>query len=614
MSKISTFNKKEEEAISNSEIYSQKSEKEDKEEEKVEKEKEEETKKEEKKDKEEIKEEEKKEETKKEEENSGIKPENESNENIEKVEKNENNENLEISDENNNNVESKSNMENDEIEIEVMDRGMNTDELSERELNRLINENKELLDENNNDKSICHVEHDTKTDITPNKKALMEELTKNDEVYDVLLQSNNELNAKIQMSLKKYQDIIDKIEEKKSENIERKLTLKIKELEKEIKANNSETERYKKLIEQLKDKIEFQENIERSSNLQKFIKQETLKNKELKNRLNTLIKINKYQTKYMENYDKKHKTQEKMEQLKSEIQQNRDYIKEYSNKYLKLDRFTKIAHEKILSLKMYVKKIIQEPKIEEKKIFTNEETKDTLGIITNLKTQIIEKRKELNEIQKKSEIKIHELLVKNKQIEIEFIENEKINKNLIFRKNELNKQLKQINDKNKNKNVAPVIQKINLQPIIDENVKKFNKKNEEKSGSENKTSKIRKTSKEKEGSSNRTKDDRSDGQSEDKKSTKRKKKKKKEKVKEEVKKEEEKVKEEDKKEEEKVKEEDKKEEKKEEKPQEENKKEEIKEEKKEEKKEVKKEEKKEVKKEEKTEDKKAKNKKKKVKK
>ena len=484
-----------EEEISNSEIYSEKSEKQPEKEEKEGNEEKEEKK----------------------EENEEIKIENEKDN-----ESNENKENIEAS-ETNNKVENYPNIEGDEIAIEVMDRGMNTDELSERELNRLVNENKELLEENNNDKSICNVEHDTKIDITPNKKALMEELTKNDEVYEVLLQSNNELNSKIQMSCKKYQDIIDKIEEKKSENIERKLTLKIKELEKEIKANNSETERYKKLIEQLKDKIEFQENIERASNLQKLLKQENLKNKELKSRLNTLVKINKFQSKYMENYDKKHKTQEKIDQLKNEIQQNRNDIKDYSNKYLKLDKFTKVAHEKILSLKIYIKKLIQEPKVEEKKIFTNEETKDTLGIITNLKTQIIEKRKELNEIQKKSEMKIHDLLVQNKQIELEFIENEKINKNLIFRKNELNKQLRLINNKNK-----PIIQKINLKPIIEENLKNINRENsddlENIRSSEN--DKNSKNSDRKDETSNRSKDDKSDN--EGKKSSKRKKRKKKE--------------------------------------------------------------------------------------
>ena len=522
MSDNNNIKKQEEEAISNSEIYSEKTEKEPEKEEQ----------------KEEINESKKEIENENNEKNESK---NEEKENNEDKDNNEDKENNEISEVMNNNEENNKPIvdENGNIEIEVMDRGMNTDELSERELNRLINENKELLENNNNEKNICHVEHDTKTDITPNKRALMEELTKNDEVYDILLQSNNELNSKIKMSLKKYQDIIDKIEEKKSENIERKLTLKIKELEKEIKANNSETERYKKLIEQLKDKIEFQENIDRASNIQKLLKQENLKNKELKNRLNTLIKINKVQSKYIENYDKKHKTQEKVDKLKDEIQQNKIYIKDYTNKYLKLDRFTKIAHEKILNLKIYVKKIIQEPKIEEKKIFTNEETKDTLGVITNLKNQIIEKRKELSEIQKKSEIKIHELLVKNKQIELEYLENEKINKNLIYRKNELNKKLRILNnEKNKNKQI---VQKINLNPIIVENDKNLiNENNENKENNENliNSENENKNSKSSERNEKDSKTEEQSSNRKSEKSTKRKKRKKKEDKKEEEKKEE----------------------------------------------------------------------------
>jgi len=452
-------------------------------------------------------------------------------------------ENINEFEQNNSNEDNNSNInldntnpnENDEILIEVMDRGMNTDELSETELNRLVNENKELMEENNNENNennkIYNIEHDTKTNVSPKKKSLMEELKKNDEIYDLLIKSNNELNSKIQMTNKKYQDIIDKIEEKKSENIERKLTLKIKELEKEIKANNSETERYKKLIEDLKDKIDFQEGIDRTSNIQKLLKQETLKNKELKDRLNTLIKINKYQSKYIENYDRKHKTQEKMEKLKSEIQQNKNCIKDYTNKFNKLDRFTKVAHEKILSLKMYVKKVIQEPKVEAKKIFTNEETKDTLTIITNLKNQIIEKRKELNNIQKDSDKKIHELLVQNKQIELEFIENEKINKNLVFRKHELNKKLRDLNEEKK-------IKKINLQSIIDaknkdkgKNIKKSKEKIKNLENLEDifNSEKKENESKKDDQSTNRTKDDKSENQNEEKKTDKNSKKKKKKK-------------------------------------------------------------------------------------
>ena len=172
------------------------------------------------------------------------------------------------------------------------------------------------------------MDHEVKSELPLSKKELIDELNEKDKIFELLVKSNNELKNKIEISNKKYQKILDKIETKKNEDIERKLNLQIKEIEKEIKANNSETERYKKLIEDLKDKIDFQEGIDRTSNIQKLLKQETLKNKELKDRLNTLIKINKYQSKYIENYDRKHKTQEKMEKLKSEIQQNKNLLVE----------------------------------------------------------------------------------------------------------------------------------------------------------------------------------------------------------------------------------------------------------------------------------------------
>ena len=202
-------------------------------------------------------------------------------------------------------------LKDDEIMVEVMDRGVNTDDLDASELERLVKENKELNVMTNDDKgnilnkdSIFNIEHDTR-EISQKKKNLIEELTKNDEIKTLLTKSNRELSNKIQLSEKKFQDIMNKIGEKKEENTEEKLELKIKELEKEIKANNSETEYYKKLIEDLKDKIEFKEGIERAANLQKIIKEETLKNIELKDKLNTLNKINKFQTKYMEDYKKK---------------------------------------------------------------------------------------------------------------------------------------------------------------------------------------------------------------------------------------------------------------------------------------------------------------------
>ena len=345
-------------------------------------------------------------------------------------------------------------LKDDEIMVEVMDRGVNTDELNASELERLVKQNKELKGILNDDKgnilnknSIFNIEHNT-SEIPSKKKKLIEELTKNDEIKELLTKQNKELSNKIKLSEKKFQDLMSKIGEKKEENTEEKLELKIKELEKEIKANNSETEYYKKLIEELKDKIDFKEGIERASNLQKVIKEETLKNIELKDKLNTLNKINKFQSKYMEDYQKKYKIKEKEELLTKEINQNKKLIKDYNNKYLKLERFIKAAHEKITSVRIFVGKIINEPKKEEKKIFTNEETKDTLEIITNLKAQINEKRKELDEIQKKSESRMHEILVQNKQIEMDYLENKRIYRSLLFKRNEINKKLRKLKKNN----------------------------------------------------------------------------------------------------------------------------------------------------------------------
>ena len=316
-------------------------------------------------------------------------------------------------------------LKDDEIMVEVMDRGVNTDELNASELERLVKQNKELKGLLNDDKgnilnknSIFNIEHNT-SEIPSKKKKLIEELTKNDEIKELLTKQNKELSNKIKLSEKKFQDIMSKIGEKKEEN-----------------------------TEELKDKIDFKEGIERASNLQKVIKEETLKNIELKDKLNTLNKINKFQSKYMEDYQKKYKIKEKEELLTKEINQNKKLIKDYNNKYLKLERFIKAAHEKITSVRIFVGKIINEPKKEEKKIFTNEETKDTLEIITNLKAQINEKRKELDEIQKKSESRMHEILVQNKQIEMDYLENKRIYRSLLFKRNEINKKLRKLKKNN----------------------------------------------------------------------------------------------------------------------------------------------------------------------
>ena len=322
---------------------------------------------------------------------------------------------------------------------------MNTDELPPEELQRLVDNNKELREEN----EVSNIEHEVKTNANLSKKELIEELNEKDKIFELLVKSNNELKNKIEMSNKKYKEILNKIEIKKNEDIEHKLNLQIKEIDKEIKANNSETERYKKLIQQLRTKAEFKENLDRASSIQYILKQETLKNKDLQTELNALKRINKAQAKFIDTYDKENQITEKLDLLKSEIQKNKDEIKNYQGKYTKMEKFIRLVHEKVLSLEMLLKKKKEEPKIkiENKKLFTKEELKDTLELITNLKSQIDDKRNQLNNINKETDAKMHKLLSQNKQIEIEYKENEKLNKMLINKKNEIKRNIKNVNYK-----------------------------------------------------------------------------------------------------------------------------------------------------------------------
>ena len=69
---------------------------------------------------------------------------------------------------------------------------MNTDELSPEELQRLVDNNQELIEVN---------EEEFTKEVQEEKlrlqKELMEELSKKNEIYELLLKSNNELKIKI---------------------------------------------------------------------------------------------------------------------------------------------------------------------------------------------------------------------------------------------------------------------------------------------------------------------------------------------------------------------------------------------------------------------------------
>jgi len=333
--------------------------------------------------------------------------------------------------------ENNNNNNNDNELVEVEDIGINTDELPPEELQKLVENNEDLLEANEEDYT-----KEVQEEKIRLQKELTEELNKKNEICELLQKSNNELKNKIALSNKKYSEIIQKLEEKKQDNVEQKITLQIQELEKEITANNMETERYKKLIEQLKNKLDFKSNLERSSNFQSILKEETLRNKELKEQLNSLTRLSKVQSQYIKNYDKENQISNKLDMLKNEIQATKDTIKEYQIKYNKYDKFIKLIHEKIISIEMVIKKEKTNKEEPKKKLFSKEELKETVDSITNLKNQITEKRNQLNMITKQNDTKINKLLAQNKQIETDYKESEKMNKMLIFRRNELRRNIK----------------------------------------------------------------------------------------------------------------------------------------------------------------------------
>jgi chromosome segregation ATPase len=275
---------------------------------------------------------------------------------------------------NNNNTtpENNGNNNNDNELVEVEDIGVNTDELPPEELQKLVENNEDLMEANEEDYT-----KEVQEEKIRLQKELTEELNKKNEICELLQKSNNELKNKIAMSNKKYNEIIQKLEEKKQDNVEQKIILQIHELEKEITANNMETERYKKLIEQLKNKLDFKSNLERSSNFQSILKEETLRNKELKEQLNSLTRLSKVQSQYIKNYDKENQISNKLDILKKEIQATKDTIKEYQIKYNKYDKFIKLIHEKIISIEMVIKKEKTNKDEPKKKLFSKEELKET---------------------------------------------------------------------------------------------------------------------------------------------------------------------------------------------------------------------------------------------
>ena len=107
-----------------------------------------------------------------------------------------------------------------------------------------------------------------------------------------------------------------------------------------------------------------------------------------------------------------------------------------------------------------------------KKLFTKEELNETLEVLKALKSQIVEKRDQLNAMTKQNDLKVSKLLAQNRQVEADFRENEKLNKMLIFKRNELKRNIKNISVNGPTSNLVKQKYKINLNKL---NIKNNNK-------------------------------------------------------------------------------------------------------------------------------------------
>jgi len=118
---------------------------------------------------------------------------------------------------------------------------------------------------------------------------------------------------------------------------------------------------------------------------------------------------------------------------------------------LKQERYIKHIHENIAWVEKKIKNL-SAPKVDIKKSFTKEDLKNVLENLSVLKNIINENKSKLNNTVKQKEEKLKNLANINKKIEMDLKENEKLNKMLIFKKNELKRLIKNTSMPNKIEN------------------------------------------------------------------------------------------------------------------------------------------------------------------
>lgn len=261
---------------------------------------------------------------------------------------------------------------------------------------------------------------------------------------------NEALVQKIEVSNKKYEEIVKKIEEKKKNNKEEILYKKIQILEGEIKQKVNATQKLKKEITNIKNKIEFNSDVEKALLLRNKLKEENIKNFELQNQYKVLSVLSNRQKAYLHNNSQRNKYTEQIKYLKSEIKISKDKFKTDYDKFNIREKFLKYIHEKIFWIENIIKQSKEQKEDIKKKSFTLEDLQNSLNQIKDLSVKIKENRIILKNNTNTHDEKLHKLLTENKQIENNYKENERTNKNLIYKKNDLKRNIVKLKHKLKN--------------------------------------------------------------------------------------------------------------------------------------------------------------------
>lgn len=254
-----------------------------------------------------------------------------------------------------------------------------------------------------------------------------------------LFSDNNQLNEKYVETNKKFESIINDIKYKPFGETENSLKEKILNLEKEIENLNIENKNINKEFYLKKERYKLKQNLENS----KLSKIEKERFKELKNDYQYLFKNNFVQIRQLTILEKDNKYNDRLIYIKEELKLLKEKIRNQNEFLYKQDKFLKFIHEKIgkyNNLKrndvLYIK---EENEIEQKSIIFEE---------NNLKLKLNKAKEILSTF-----TKTHEEKIKNNEndylkIKSELIEAEKLNKILIYKRNELKRILKMNENRN----------------------------------------------------------------------------------------------------------------------------------------------------------------------